>query len=86
MDRAIESFVNYQKDTEERIQKWEDERWKKEVELDEKRLKENREHEVALFQMMEQMLKPRDSYHSHRKNFVDYDVGMLLEITTFPCS
>ena len=56
--------MNYQKDTEERIQKWEDERWKKEVELDEKRLKENREHEVALFQMMGHMLKPRESYHS----------------------
>ena len=60
MDKAVESFVNYQKDAEERFKKWEDERWKKELELEEKRRREDREHEVTLFQMLGQMLKPRD--------------------------
>ena len=64
MDRAIESFVTYQKDAEERFQKWEDEWWKRELELEEKRRREDREHEVTLFQMLGRMLKPRDSYQN----------------------
>ena len=37
---------------------WEEERWKKEADLDEKRRKEEREHEMRLFQMLAQMAKP----------------------------
>ena len=36
MERAIESFMKYQSDAEERFMKWE-ERWEKEMEMEEKR-------------------------------------------------
>lgn len=70
MDRAIEGFVKYQSEADEKYRKWE-ERWKKEAELDEKRRKEEREHEMRLFQMLAQMAKP-NPYPSQQYNF-DYE-------------
>ena len=60
MERAIESFVKYQSEAEEKFRKWE-ERWEKEMEIEEKRRKEDREHEMRLFQMLGQMTKPWES-------------------------
>ena len=40
MDRAIEGFVKYQNEADEKYRKWEEERWRKETELDEKQRKE----------------------------------------------
>ena len=37
MEKAIESFVKHQNEAEEKFKKWEEERWKKEMELEEKR-------------------------------------------------
>ena len=62
MEKAIESFTKYQRDAEERFQKWEEERWRKETELGEKHRREDREHEMRLFQMLGQMMKPREGY------------------------
>ena len=59
MEKAIESFVKYQREAEERFQKWEEERWQKETELEERRRREEREHEMRLFEML---VKPRESY------------------------
>ena len=72
MERAIESFIKYQNETEESYRKWEEERWEKELELDEKRRKENQEHEIRLFQMLGQMVRPRESYPASPYNF-DYE-------------
>jgi hypothetical protein len=41
MDRAIEGFVKYQSEADEKYRKWEEERWRKETELDEKRRKKS---------------------------------------------
>jgi hypothetical protein len=71
MDRAIEGFVKYQSEADEKYRKWEEERWRKETELDEKRRKEEREHEMRLFQMLAQMTKP-NTYPSQQYNF-DYE-------------
>lgn len=69
MERAIESFIKYQNESEESYRKWEEERWEKELELDEKRRKENQEHEITLFQMLGQMVKPRENYLVSPYNF-----------------
>ena len=37
MDRAIESFVKFQNEADEKYQRWEEEHWKKQAELDDKR-------------------------------------------------
>ena len=62
MDRVIGSFMTFQEEAEERFQKWEEERWKKEAEIEEKRQREERDHEIRLFQMLGQMIRPRESY------------------------
>lgn len=62
MEKAIESFIKYQNEAEQRFRKWEEERWNKETELEEKRRKEDREHEVRLFEMLGQMAKPRERF------------------------
>ena len=62
MERAIESFMKYQSDAEERFMKWE-EHWEKEMEM-EKRCREDREHEMILFQMLRQMSKPWESHYA----------------------
>ena len=76
MDKAVGSFIAYQKEAEERYQKWEEERWEKEMELQEKERKERREHEVRLFQMLGDMLKPSypSTYHSSSPSYnFDYE-------------
>lgn len=62
MERAIESFVKYQSEAEEKFRKWED-RWE-EMEMEEKRRREDREHEIRLFQMLGQMTKPWESHYT----------------------
>ena len=62
MERVIESFVKHQNEAEEKYQKWEEERWRKETELLETHRREEREHEMRLFQMLGQMIKPREGY------------------------
>ena len=46
IDRAIERFVKFQNEADAKYQKWEEEHWKKQAELDEKRRREEREHEI----------------------------------------
>lgn len=59
MERAIESFMKYQSDAEEKFMKWEEERWAKEME--EIRRREDREHEMRL---LGQMSKPWESHYA----------------------
>lgn len=47
MERAIESFTKYQSEAEEKFRIWEEERWEKEMEMEEKRCGEDREHEMT---------------------------------------
>ena len=72
LEGAIESFTKYQGEAEDRYQKWEEDRWKKETELEDKRRKEDREHELQLFQMLGWMMNPTNSYPSPSYNF-NYD-------------
>ena len=58
MDRALSSFMEYQQQAEERWERQE-ERWKRECEMEEKRRKEDKEHELRLFEKLAEILKPR---------------------------
>lgn len=64
MEKAIESFMKYQREAEERYQKWEEQCWQKETELEEKQLQEEQQHEMRLLQMLGSIIKPRESYHT----------------------
>ena len=60
MEKTLDAFLRYQIEAEE---KFEEDRWKKEIELEEKRRNEERRHEVQMMQMIGQMLHPRP-YHT----------------------
>ena len=57
-DKAMESFLQYQIKAEENFRKWEEERFEKEQEIEEIKRIEEQEHEMRLFHMLGQMLKP----------------------------
>ena len=74
MDRTVESFMSFQKEAEERFQKSEEERWEKEVDIDDKRQREERDHEIRLFQMLGQMIRPRENYpNTYPPSSCNYD-------------
>ena len=55
MERAMEAFTKNQREAEERFQRHEEECWQKEVELEEKRRRED--HEMRMMQMLGQMFQ-----------------------------
>ena len=63
MDKAVDSFPKFQALAEERFYKHEQQQWEKEKELEEKRRREDREHEICMMQLFGQMLQ-KDSHHS----------------------
>ncbi len=73
MEKAMESFMNHQTEAEQRFRKWEEERWQKEIELDEKRRQEDREHELRLFRMLGQMVNPRETTYPSPSYTYDYE-------------
>ena len=62
VEKAMESFMAYQWEAEERYQKNEEERWQKEIELEEKRRREDQEHEMRMMRMLGQLFQG-SSYH-----------------------
>ena len=71
MDKTLDAFVKYQVEAEERFQNREDERLKKETELDEKRRKEDQQHQMRMMQLIGQMMQRR-SYPPSSYDF-NYD-------------
>ena len=55
MESAMTSFMKYQMEAEKR----EEERWKREQELEEKRRREDQQHELRVLQMLGQMIQHR---------------------------
>ena len=55
MDKAVDAFLKYQAEAEERFHKHEEERWK-ESEIKERRRAEERQHEIYMMQLLGQML------------------------------
>ena len=65
MEKAAESFAKIQQKAEERFFQHEEEQWKKEVELQEKRQREAREHELRIMQILANTCR--------RNNYYDFD-------------
>ena len=57
IEKAVEAFMKYQMEAEERHKKYEDERWEKEVELEEKWREDNQQHERKMMGMLASMLQ-----------------------------
>ena len=67
MDKTLSLFLQHQKEAEERFDKREEERWKREVELEERRRKADEEHEY----MMQLLLRGPHSYQQSPNQY-DY--------------
>ena len=57
IEMHFECFLAYQGEAEERFEKREEERWEREKELDKQRRKEEQEHQLAVMDMLGQMLQ-----------------------------
>ena len=57
IEKAVDTFMKYQLEAEERYKQYEDERWQKEVELEEKRQREDQQYEIRLMGMMASMFQ-----------------------------
>ena len=55
MESTMSAFIKYQAEAEKR----EEERWRKEMELEETRRREDQQHELRMMQMLGQMLQHR---------------------------
>lgn len=73
VEKAIDSFVQYQREAEERFLKYEDERWKKEIEVEEKRRREEKEHELRILQMLGQAFRRDHRYEFNTAGHDEYD-------------
>ena len=71
MEKTLDSFLKFQRESEERFKRHEEERWKRETELEEKRRKEDREDEMRLMGMLASILRPRPSYQGPIQDFDD---------------
>ena len=59
MEKSMDMFMKSQLEAEERFQKREEERWMKEMELEERQRKEDRQHQLQMMQMLGQMIQSR---------------------------
>ena len=69
MEKAMESFTMYQRDADEKYQKG---RWQKDIELEEKRRRENREHDIRMMQMLGSIFQG-GNYYNYNAGQYDYD-------------
>ena len=58
MDKAVETFMRFQNESEERFLRAEQVRWKREMEYEDRRRKEDREHEIKLMELFMHMQQP----------------------------
>jgi hypothetical protein len=68
----MDSFMAYQRDADEQYQKCEEERRQKDMELEEKRRREDREHDVRIMQMLGNMFQG-GSYNSYNPDQYEFD-------------
>lgn len=71
MEKVIDAFLAHQEAAEERFERQEEERWTRETELEERRRREDREHEVRMFQIMAQAIQGR--FHTYNDYYENTD-------------
>ena len=69
MESTMNAFIKYQPEAEKR----EELRWKKELELEEKRRREDQQHELWVMQMIGQMLQQQRSYPPSNSSPYDFN-------------
>ena len=72
MEKAMDSFMTHQHDADEQYQKHEEDRWQRDVELEEKRRREDREHDIRVMQVLGEMFQG-GSYNNYNTRQYDFD-------------
>lgn len=68
----MDSFTMYQRNADEQYQKREEDRWQRDVELEEKRRREDQEHDIRMMRMLGELFKG-DSYNHYDNRHYDFD-------------
>ena len=71
LERAMDTFLKYQMEAEERHAKQEEERWQKEMEFEEKRRLENQEHELRMMKLLGRMFHGGNQTYGRSYEFDD---------------
>ena len=69
LDYALSSFAKHQQNETEKYQKYADERWEKQMELEDKRRREDREHEERMMQMMARIFQRPSPYNFNSEEY-----------------
>ena len=80
IEKATEVFIKYQQASEERFMKWEEEQWKRECEMKERRRKQDQEHEMRMLEMLSRFMQPRYPYSGSGPSFDPYNTYDTHEI------
>ena len=75
MENTMGSFVKFQAEADEKFEKREEEQWKKEMELEERRRKEAQQHDMNMMQMLGQMLCIQHRSYLPPTSSPYYDLG-----------
>ena len=65
----MDGFLKYQLEAEERFKEYEEEWWKKEVELEDKRQQEYQQHEMRMMAMIARMFERNTSHPNYSFNY-----------------
>lgn len=72
MEKAMDSFMTHQRDADEQYHKSKEDRWQRDVELEEKRRREDREHDIRVMQMLGEMFQGGSYNYNTRQYDFDY--------------
>ena len=68
----MDTFIKYQHEAEERFKEYEEERWKKELEMEERRRQQYQEHEIRMMEMLGQIIQQINHYgYTGQYNYED---------------
>ena len=80
MEKSLDTLLSYQREAEERFRGYEDERWKRETELEEKRRREDQEHDMRVMGMLASMLQPRPPQYRQRQDFEEESISYYSQL------
>ena len=73
MEKVTESFLKYQQAAKEWFMKWEEKQWKRESEMEERRRKQDQEHDMRMLEMLGWFMQPRYPYSGSGQSFDPYN-------------
>ena len=84
MQKAVDSFTKYQLGMEQKFRSWEEEWGQKEIEMDEKRRMEDKQHEIQLWPNIgKPALSQQTSKLSYCHDMIEKNLPFLMVVVSF---